>query len=120
MLKEKLFLGYLTGIPVMELFEVSFDFSPLSTSRLDRYTTCRAVDSIARIRELTLKEELLNQQIRSERNKYVPQVGFEGFLGANQYAQTFDPFLANSWYGNSYLGISLKMPLMPGRVHPAK
>ena len=120
MLKEKLFLGYLTGIPVMELFEVSFDFSPLSSSSLDRYTTRRVVDSIARIRELTLKEELLNQQIRSERNKYVPQVGFEGFLGANQYAQTFDPFLANSWYGNSYLGISLKMPLMPGESTSSK
>jgi outer membrane protein TolC len=119
-LKEKLFLSYLSGISVTELFEGSFDFSPLSGSGLDRYTTRRAVDSIARIRELTLKEELLNQQIRSERNKYVPQVGFEGFLGANQYSQTFDPFLANSWYGNSYLGISLKMPLMPGESTSSK
>jgi outer membrane protein TolC len=120
MLKEKLFLGYLTGIPMAELFESSFDFSPLSGSILDRYTSARAVDSIARIRELTLKEELLNQQIRSERNKYIPQVGLEGFLGANQYSQIFDPFQAYSWYGNSYLGISLKMPLMPGESTSSK
>ena len=119
-LKEKIFLGYLSGISLAELFEGHFDFAPLASSNLDRYTTSRAVDSIARIRELTLKENLLNQQIRSERNKYVPQVGLEGFLGGNQYSQTFDPFLANSWYGNSYLGISLKMPLMPGESTSSK
>jgi outer membrane protein len=119
-LKEIIFLGYLTGISVAELFEGRFDFSPLVSSNLGRYTTSRAIDSIARIRELTLKEQLLNQQIRSERNKYVPQVGFEGFLGGNQYSQTFDPFLANSWYGNSYLGISLKMPLKPGESTSGK
>jgi len=120
MLKEKIFLSYLTGISLMELFEGSFDFSPLASSNLDRYITSRAMDSVARIRELTLRENLLNQQIRSERNKYVPQVGFEGFLGGNQYSQTFDPFLANSWYGNSYLGISLKMPLVPGESTSSK
>ena len=119
-LKEKLFLNYLTGISVTELFEGRFDFSPLASSSLDRYASGGATDSIAKIRELTLKENLLNQQIRSERNKYVPQVGLEGFLGANQYSQTFDPFLANSWYGNSYLGISLKMPLMPGESTSSK
>jgi outer membrane protein TolC len=119
-LKEKIFLGYLTGIPVADLFDGSFDFSPLASSNLEHYLTSRATDSIARIRELTLKENLLNQQIRSERNKYVPQVGLEGFLGGNQYSQTFDPFLANSWYGNSYLGISLKMPLMPGESTSSK
>ncbi len=119
-LKEKIFLSYLTGISVAELFEGRFDFSSLASSHLDRYTTIRAIDSIARIRQLTLKENLLNQQIRSERNKYVPQLGLEGFLGGNQYSQTFDPFLANSWYGNSYLGISLKMPLMPGESTSSK
>lgn len=119
-LKEKIFLSYLTGISLSELFEGSFDFAPLESSNLDRFTTRRATDSIARIRELTLKENLLNQQIRSERNKYVPQIGFEGFLGANQYSQTFDPFLANSWYGNSYLGLSLKMPLIPGESTSSK
>ena len=119
-LKEKLFLNYLTGISVTELFDGRFDFSPLASSSLDRYASGGATDSIAKIRELTLKENLLNQQIRSERNKYVPQVGLEGFLGANQYSQTFDPFLANSWYGNSYLGISLKMPLMPGESTSSK
>jgi len=120
LLKEKLFLAYLTGIPVAELFEGSFDFSPLTSSNLDRYTASHGIDSMARIRELTMKENLVNQQIRSERNKFVPQLGFEGFLGANQYSQTLDPFMANSWYGNSYLGISLKMPILPGESTSSK
>jgi len=120
LLKEKLFLGFLTGIPVAELFEGRFDFSPLNSSNLDRYTASRAVDSMASIRELTLKESLVNRQIRSERNKFVPQLGLEGFLGANQYTQTFDPFQANSWYGNSYLGISVKMPILPGESTSSK
>jgi outer membrane protein TolC len=120
LLKEKLFMSYLSGISVQELFEGSFDFSPLASPRLDSFINNLTSDSVARIRELTLKENLLNQQIRSERNKYVPQIGLEGFLGANQYSQTFDPFLANSWYGSSYLGISLKMPLMPGESTSSK
>jgi len=118
--KEKLFLAWLTGIPVNELFEGIFDFTPLTGPGLARFAGQWSVDSAAGIRELIFKENLLNLQIRSERNRYVPQVGLEAFMGGNQYSQTFDPFMADSWYGSSYVGISLKMPLMPGESTPNK
>lgn len=120
LIKEKIFLSYLTGISLNTLFQGSFDFTPLTSNKLESLAQYRLVDSTAKMQELLWKEQLLSQQIKSERNKYVPVLGFEGFIGANQYSQTFDPFLANSWYGNSYVGLSLKMPLLSGESTSSK
>lgn len=57
---------------------------------------------------------LLEQQQKTERMKYTPSIGFEGFLGASQYADTFNPFLAGTWYGSSYAGLSLKFQILSG------
>jgi outer membrane protein TolC len=46
--------------------------------------------------------------------KHTPTFGFEGFLGANQYTETFSPFLSGSWYGSSYIGLSLKFQILSG------
>ena len=46
--------------------------------------------------------------------KHTPTIGFEGFLGANQYTDTFNPFLSDSWYGSSYLGLSLRFQIISG------
>jgi outer membrane protein TolC len=46
--------------------------------------------------------------------KQTPTIGFEGFLGANQYTDTFDPFLEGSWYGSSYVGLSLRFQILSG------
>jgi outer membrane protein TolC len=35
-------------------------------------------------------------------------------LGANQYTSTFDPLAANSWFGYSYVGLNVKLPLLFG------
>jgi len=46
--------------------------------------------------------------------KLTPTIGFEGFLGANQYTDTFNPFLSGSWYGSSYIGLSLRFQIISG------
>jgi len=46
--------------------------------------------------------------------KHTPTIGFEGFLGANQYTDTFNPFLSDSWYGSSYVGLSLRFQILSG------
>ena len=46
--------------------------------------------------------------------KYTTTIGFGGFLVASQYADTFNPFLAGSWYGSSYLGLSLRLQILYG------
>jgi outer membrane protein TolC len=66
------------------------------------------------VKSLRLRTELLEQQQKSERMKLTPTIGFEGFLGANQYTDTFDPFLSGSWYGSSYVGLSLRFQILSG------
>jgi outer membrane protein TolC len=61
-----------------------------------------------------LRAKLLVQQQKSERMKHTPTIGYEGFLGANQYTDTFNPFLSESWYGSSYLGLSLRFQILSG------
>jgi outer membrane protein TolC len=72
------------------------------------------LDSIPSVKYLMLRAELLEQQQKSEKMKHTPTIGFEGFLGANQYTDTFNPFLSESWYGSSYLGLSLRFQILSG------
>jgi outer membrane protein TolC len=47
----------------------------------------------------------------TDKNRFSPSIGFTGFLGANQFSQQFKPFAPNSWYGNSNMGLSVRLPL---------
>lgn len=108
---EKIYLHYLTNVSLERMLDESFSLiSPsLYTDFIDTKTI--QFDSLPEMQRLKSKELLINQQIKTERTKYAPTVGFQGFLGANQFSQTFDPFLANSWFGNSYVGLSIKLPI---------
>ena len=111
---EKIFMGFLTGISLEDLLDGTFDFSPLSEGVLRMSNTDPLLDSIPSVKSLRLRTELLVQQQKSERMKYTPTIGFEGFLGANQYTDTFNPFLSGSWYGSSYMGLSLRFQIISG------
>jgi len=112
--REKIYMGFLTGISLQTLFDGKFDFSPFSDDVLKKGNTDPLLDSIPSVKSLRLSADLLEQQQRSERMKQTPTIGFEGFLGANQYTDTFNPFLSGSWYGSSYLGLSLRFPMLSG------
>jgi hypothetical protein len=55
-----------------------------------------------------------NLQTKSERSKRIPTIGFKGYLGANQFANTFNPITANTWFGLSYVGLDIKAPILFG------
>jgi hypothetical protein len=64
-----------------------------------------------------LEEEKINLDIKnleldSKKAERLPKLNFEGFLGANHFNQQFNPFM--NWYGNSFLGLSLRWPLYKG------
>jgi outer membrane protein TolC len=63
---------------------------------------------------LELEGQLKLIQAKSEKAKYLPTLSFKGFIGANQYTNNFDPVAANSWFGLSYVGVYVKMPLLFG------
>ena len=111
---EKIYIGFLTGLPVKMLLEATFDFDAFSGHENFYAGTVPAYDSIPEIKKLELRAQLADQQRRSLRNTYVPVLGFEGFFGANQYTDDFDPFLGSRWYGASFVGLNLRMPLVAG------
>jgi outer membrane protein TolC len=107
-------MSFLTGISLETLLDGTFDFSPFSEDVLKISNTDTLLDSIPSVKSLILRAELLEQQQKSERMKQIPTIGFEGFLAANQYTDTFNPFLSGSWYGSSYLGLSLRFQILSG------
>jgi len=112
--REKIYMSFLTGISLETLLDGIYDFSPFSEDVLRVGNTFPILDSIHSIKSLIIRAELLEQQQKSERIKHTPTIGFEGFLGANQYTDTFDPFRSGSWYGSSYLGLSLRFQVLSG------
>jgi outer membrane protein len=112
--REKIYMSFLTGISLETLLDGRFDFSLFSDDVLKISNTDLLLDSIPSLRSLILRAELLEQQQKSERMKHTPTIGFEGFLGANQYTDTFNPFLSGSWYGSSYMGLSLRFQILSG------
>jgi outer membrane protein TolC len=112
--REKIYMSFLTGISLETLLDGKFDFSPFSEDALRLSNAEPMFDSIPSVKNLMLRAELLEQQQKSERMKHTPTIGFEGFLGANQYTDTFNPFLSESWYGSSYLGLSLRFQILSG------
>jgi outer membrane protein len=112
--REKIYMGFLTGISLENLLDGTFDFSPFSEDVLKTGNRDPLFDSIPFVKSLMLRAELLEQQQQSERMKHTPTIGFEGFLGANQYTDTFNPFLSGSWYGSSYMGLSLRFQILSG------
>ena len=120
LVKEKIYLSFLTSIPLTELIESDFDFSPLSSENKLSSMAGMNLSSDPNFQELDIKQELLKQQIKTEHRKFTPTLGIQAFLGANQYSNNFDPFLANSWYGSSNVGLSVKWPILSGENTSSK
>jgi outer membrane protein len=112
--REKIYMDFLTGISLENLLDGKYDFSSISDDLLKITERDPVTDSILSVRSLRLRAELLEQQQHSEKMKHTPTFGFEGFLGANQYTDTFNPFLSGSWYGSSYVGLSLRFQILSG------
>jgi outer membrane protein len=112
--REKIYLSFLTGISLATLLEDKYDFSPFYEGVFKKSNIDTLIDSIPSVQSLRLRAELLEQQQKSEKMKRTPTIGFEGFLGANQYTDNFNPFLSGSWYGSSYMGLSLRFQILSG------
>jgi len=112
--REKIYMAFLTGISLETLLDGKFDFSPFTEDGLNIVNKDPLFDSIPSVTSLRLRAELLQQQQNSERSKNTPTIGFEGFIGANQFTDTFNPVLSGSWFGSSYLGLSLRFQIISG------
>lgn len=97
----------LSGAPllVLEDYNLSQDISDMDETRLT---------ALPKIEILKIKNEVLNNKEKLERLKYSPLINLNAYLGGDQFSDRLNPFKQNSWYGNSYFGVSLKLPVLFG------
>lgn len=62
--------------------------------------------------KLKLNEALLNTQIKASRNSYLPAIALKGYYGANYFDNYFDIYKSPNWYGNSYVKLEVKIPII--------
>ena len=114
LIKDKVYLLFLTGESDVQNPDVQIDTGYFNLSKLADTSSLPAFDSLPELQQLDLQSQLKTIQRYSEKAKYLPTLSIKGFLGANQYANSLDPVAANSWFGLSYIGIDVKLPLLFG------
>ncbi len=115
LVKEKIYMSFLTGISLNKMLVADYDFKPLMKEGIFAVPESPLFDSISSVRQIILNRELADGREKSERATHLPSLGIEGFVGTNQYTDQFIPANNTGWYGNSYVGLSLKLPVISGR-----
>jgi outer membrane protein len=115
LVKEKIYMSFLTGVSLNKMLRGIYDFRPFKKSGIFSVPSTPLFDSIASIRQIILNRELADGREKSERANHLPTLGIEGFVGTNQYSDQFNPVNNTGWYGNSYIGLSFKLPVVSGR-----
>lgn len=71
-------------------------------------------ENLPELQLIAEKKELLNRQIGTVKSSYFPSVFLFGQLGANGYQDSFKGFFndyRHHWFGNSFLGIKVNIPI---------
>lgn len=110
---EKIYLGFLTHLPAetIEIVDVDGIFSEQNVASLSQWKETR---TLSKVNGLESKILLTQQQIIGEKAKYLPKLSFNGYLGADQFSNELQPFQSNSWFGNSFVGLALRVPITLG------
>lgn len=97
------------------------DFPPeqeISVGKMDKSFTSYSIggvsDHLPELRLITERKELINRQISAVKSGYLPSISLLGHLGLNGYQDNFKGFFnANKhhWYGNSFIGIKVNVPI---------
>lgn len=114
LIKQIVYLGYLTTMPVEQLLRANYQSESLELLIKNTSAIDLKLEKISAINQLQGQNELVEQQLISERKKNAPTVGVDGFLGTNQFSNTFNPVAKNSWYTASYIGLAVKWNLLSG------
>lgn len=112
LVENKIYLMYLTGTLDSEANDFSVDTTFFSNSTFSLADSKIILDSIPVFQQLSLQKQLSLLQQETEKSKYLPVVNLNGFLGANQFSNEFNPIKSNSWFGYSYVGLNVKVPIL--------
>ncbi len=114
LIEDKVYLCFLMGMQDPNAPNVLLDTVLPNTVDVGSTHEHPTYTSIPELQQLELNSALTTQQIKTEKARYLPSLGLKGYLGANQYTNNLDPTASNTWFGQSYVGISVKYPLIFG------
>lgn len=113
----RVYLSYMIGYDSLFLIDPIESLESFASAE-----TGNLIDPLEKLKEAEearpeILEEKINLQISElelsrKKADRLPVLNFEGYLGANHFSYNFSPF--TSWYGNSFLGLSLRWPIYSG------
>jgi len=110
---EKIYLAFLINLQAKTIDVVDVD-KIFTEQNLNALTQSNETKILPKISELDSKILLVQQQISGEKVKYLPKLFLNGYLGADQFSNDLKPFQSNTWFGNSFLGLALRLPITIG------
>jgi outer membrane protein len=114
LIQDKVYLLYLMGTKEIDNLDFEIDTTFFIEYAITPILKPIDINQLPDLQQLKLQSELVNLQGKSENTKRLPTIGFKGYLGANQFSNTFDPTAANTWFGLSYVGLDIKVPILFG------
>lgn len=128
-------LRYLLDLPLdtnLEVAPMEGTFSPLGMTSSSKETNSSSLDALftpmqvegvsSQLPELQLAErklQLIDQQIKTVKAGYLPTLSLTGYVGGLGYNEKFHQF-TDHWFGNSYLGLSLRVPIFEANAKHLK
>ena len=100
-------IGYDTNVSASEFF-----FEHMDALLPDMIATETKENESIETQILKINDTLLAQKIISRKRSRLPTVALDAFWGANQFNQDFIPFEQDTWFGNSFVGVSLNLPIL--------
>jgi outer membrane protein TolC len=116
---EKIYLAFLTNLEA-ESFDVVDVDNIFTDQNLTSLTQSNETKTLSKINELDGRILLAQQQIKGEKVKYLPKLNFNGYLGADQFSNELKPVQSNTWFGNSFMGLALRLPISIGENRAIK
>ena len=116
---DKIYLAFLTNLEA-ESFDVVDVDNIFTEQNLTSLTQSNETKTLSKINELDGRILLAQQQIKGEKVKYLPKLNFNGYLGADQFSNELKPVQSNTWFGNSFMGLALRLPISIGENRAIK
>jgi len=110
---EKIYLAFLTNLQAETLDVVDVD-NIFTEQNLNILSQSNERKPLPKVNELDSRILLVQQQIRGEKVKYLPKLNLNGYLGSDQFSNSLQPFQSNTWFGNSFVGLALRLPITIG------
>ena len=69
---------------------------------------------VPEFKSIQLQKQLNAKQIQQNNRGYFPKINAYAFVGSEFFNNQFTPFQSKTWYGSSYIGLNITLPIFSG------